>query len=239
MFHHPTKSHWLVESKDIEILDTDRRANTQTPLRLPTNDPVLSEKSIKILREVLYWARGFLAHPHQHLGRTGNVCPFAKGSLTKNLFWMNIQQGIPTSDSLGVLMGDMLNWFIELEPNHQDDDSVYKTILTIFPDIIEDDSEKILDSLQQNLKTRFVEKGFMIGQFYKGCKEKGIRNPEFLPLQSPAPLLAIRKMVPTDIVFLSSNQEHWNAYKKLFSIDDLPETFKEIFDQTESIFHSK
>ena len=43
----------------------------------------------------------------------------------------------------------------------------------------------------------------MIGQFYPGCAENGLWNPDFRPLDSPLPMLAIRHMVESDLPFLT------------------------------------
>jgi len=230
MLYHPVKSYWLTESSDIELLDI---ASSEHFL---SSVPVaLKETSIRALKDVLYWARGFLANPHSQLGRTGNVCPFVKGSLGKNLFWLTVQEEVPDTEKLHHLMGEMLEWFVELEPISTEE-SVYKTVLVLLPDLRGDDVASLLNSTQRDLKHQFVKLGFMIGQFYQDCEEHGIRNKLFRPLRAPVPLLAIRRMVPTDILFLDSDREHWRAYQKLFTRNDLPGTFQEVFDVAEKRF---
>jgi hypothetical protein len=57
----------------------------------------------------------------------------------------------------------------------------------------------------------------MIGQFYPGCEEPGIRNPVFRPLRSPLALLAIRYMVSSDFPFLAKKTEWIEEYLKKFA----------------------
>ena len=59
--------------------------------------------------------------------------------------------------------------------------------------------------------------GLMIGQFYPGCDEAGIRNPDFRPLQSPIPLLAIRHMVNSDFPFLAGSVAWIEEYLRKFA----------------------
>ncbi len=53
----------------------------------------------------------------------------------------------------------------------------------------------------------------MIGQFHPLSDEPGIYNPDFRPLRSPFPMIAIRKIVPEDHPFLkapaSSREQLW------------------------------
>ena len=42
----------------------------------------------------------------------------------------------------------------------------------------------------------------MIGEFHAYNNSCGLRNPDFFPLRTPYPTLALRHMVPTDLAFL-------------------------------------
>ena len=75
--------------------------------------------------------------------------------------------------------------------------------MLIFPDINHDQAPELIDSVQKELKPLFVEKGLMIGEFHKMNNGEGLHNPNFFPLQSPIPMLAIRYITEGDIVFLN------------------------------------
>ena len=61
----------------------------------------------------------------------------------------------------------------------------------------------LIDEVQQELKGKFIEKGLMIGEFHKANNSSGLRNPNFYPLRTPYPCLAIRYMVASDIAFMT------------------------------------
>jgi hypothetical protein len=44
--------------------------------------------------------------------------------------------------------------------------------------------------------------GLMLGEFHANNESPGLRNPDFRPLRSPIPMLAIRHMVDSDLPFL-------------------------------------
>ena len=46
----------------------------------------------------------------------------------------------------------------------------------------------------------------MLGEFHKRNNASGLRNVDFYPLRTPTPALAIRKIVPTDFVFLDMDK---------------------------------
>jgi hypothetical protein len=72
----------------------------------------------------------------------------------------------------------------------------------IFPDVPLAHAPVCIDQVQGKLKTEFVRRGLMIGEFHKNNNAAGLRNAEFFPLRTPTPCLAIRRIVPTDLAFL-------------------------------------
>ena len=88
------------------------------------------------------------------------------------------------------------------------------------PDIDPIDTTRLL-AIHARLKTAFVTRGLMIGQFHPRCDEPGLWNNDFRPLQAPRPLLAIRQMVSSDLPFLLRVDAHKEAYFDRFG-PDLP-----------------
>lgn len=76
--------------------------------------------------------------------------------------------------------------------------------MLIFPDVDTEAATQIIDPIQQKLKPLFVESGLMIGEFHRRTESPGLHNPNFRPLRSPTPLLAIRFMNELDLPFLQS-----------------------------------
>jgi hypothetical protein len=159
------------------------------------------------------WATTYLAAPHPELGREGPVCPFTATSINKELFWVGcVDRTDLTAKDIEKTVADMVMGFHRLPPT-EGPDALLKTILILFPTVID---YGMIDEAQRHLKEESITMGLMIGQFYPGCREPGIRNPHFRPLQSSLPLLAIRHMVSSDFPFLTKRTEWIEEYLKKF-----------------------
>jgi len=168
------------------------------------------QRDLPYLIETTKWVRGFLAKPHPDLGRSGPVCPF----LPRALQFDSIQLAIVhTKGAVKETIEDIVkryrDVFLELEPQ-SGELAIYKSLLLIFPDVNEIEAPEIIDSIQQKLKPFFVEEGLMIGEFHRRNKSPGLHNPNFYPLRSPVPMLAIRFMTESDLPFLQrvTDQPH-------------------------------
>jgi hypothetical protein len=160
------------------------------------------------------WAVSYLTAPHPDLGREGAVCPFTAASISKEMFWVGCDERYDLN-AAGIerIVADAVAEFRQLPPA-EDSDAMLKTILILFPGITD---YSVIDEAQRRLKEESVALGLMIGQFYPGCDEPGIRNPAFRPLRSPVPLLAIRHMVGSDLPFLATRVEWVEEYLKRFA----------------------
>ncbi|MEH1836099.1 MAG: DUF6875 domain-containing protein [Nostoc sp.] len=179
-------------------------------------------KDLLCLIEIMEWVKKFLGRPHPNLGRPGVVCPFVPFALksnsirlavihTKNLYPEEIEEIV-------IRYRDI---FLDMEVQ-QPELAINKAFLLIFPDIHIEDTSELIDGVQQKLKPLFVESGLMIGEFHKRNESPGLHNPNFRPLRSPIPLLAIRFMVELDLPFLQNPADprlrirYLEAYLKYF-----------------------
>ncbi|RCJ27350.1 hypothetical protein A6S26_13050 [Nostoc sp. ATCC 43529] len=179
-------------------------------------------EDLPYLIQILEWVKNFLGRPHPHLGRPGAVCPFVPHSLRSNSIRLAV---IRTKDlypeQIENLVKRYRDIFLEMDVKGQES-KISKAFLLIFPDIDIEDAPKTIDSIQQKLKPLFVESGLMIGEFHKRNQSPGLHNPDFRPLRSPVPLLAIRFMVEADLPFLQSPADphlrirYLEAYLKQF-----------------------
>eukprot|EP00518_Triparma_eleuthera_P018090 CAMPEP_0197545810 /NCGR_PEP_ID=MMETSP1320-20131121/701_1 /TAXON_ID=91990 /ORGANISM="Bolidomonas sp., Strain RCC2347" /LENGTH=606 /DNA_ID=CAMNT_0043105347 /DNA_START=13 /DNA_END=1833 /DNA_ORIENTATION=+ len=165
---------------------------------------------------ILCYVREFLAKPHPAVGRGGPVCPFVPTSLKKNSIYMSVVRtnGIKgliedvkerekqIRKVLAKLLRDFVPIFEGLEPS-KGKLRQFKAIILIFPDIKANQAHDIIDAVQVLVKESFVEKGLMCGEFHETNNASGLRNPNFFPLRTPYPCLAIRHMVPGDIAFMT------------------------------------
>lgn len=184
----------------------------------PTNlfaiDPETRADEHPRTEELRQWTLEYLCQPHPDLGRPGPVCPYTGRAVAGRYLWAAFIEGTEIDcEFLTAVVDDMNDLFSLLPPEHPPD-SKLKAVLVIFPDLTEYDD---LDTVQRSQKTRFVDKGLMLGQFYPGCTVAGLHNSDFPALDSPLPLLAVRHMAPTDYAFLKTRPEWIDSYLQLFA----------------------
>ncbi|WP_392534871.1 DUF6875 domain-containing protein [Nostoc sp. C117] len=179
---------------------------------------------------IMDWVKNFLGRPHPNLGRPGAVCPFVPRSVKSNSIRLTV---IRTKDLYPEQVENLVrryrDIFLEME-DKEEEVTINKAFLLIFPDIDIEEAPQLIDSIQQKLKLLFVESGLMIGEFHKRNESPGLHNPNFRPLRSPIPLLAIRFMVEADLPFLQSPSnphlriKYLEAYLKRFGDKFVDET---------------
>lgn len=166
--------------------------------------------------ELRRWTREHLCRPHPDLGRPGPVCPYISHAISHEFLWAAYFEGSRVdAERIMAIVDDLFDLFPALPPTTKPD-SVFKAVLAVFPDLTDFAD---LDAVQRDQKTRFVEKGLMLGQFYPGCTIAGLRNPAFPALDAPLPMLAVRHMAPTDYLFLNTRHEWIDTYLKIFAPD--------------------
>jgi hypothetical protein len=170
------------------------------------------------LRQIATWAAEFLSVPNQQLGRRGPVCPYTRPSMDHNCFLLAWAGGEHDVRSVESTVNQYRRWFMELLERPERDRQHLLTILVVLPGFDRTDSGP-LDALQGRLKDAFVHEGLMVGQFHPRCEQSGLWNADFRPLRAPVPLLAIRRMVASDLPFLLDSASHLSAYLNRFAPD--------------------
>ncbi|MEU7765782.1 DUF6875 domain-containing protein [Nocardia sp. NPDC049190] len=184
------------------------------PTNLFADDRATREAEHPRAAELRQWTREHLCRPHPDLGRSGPVCPYTARAIAHEYLWVAFIEGrhIDT-EHITAVVDDMNDLFPALPPQHKPEAKI-KAFLAVFPDLTDYAN---IDTVQNDQKTRFVDKGLMIGQFYPGCATPGLHNPDFHALDAPLPLLAIRYMAPTDFPFLNTRHEWIDTYLKIFA----------------------
>lgn len=170
------------------------------------------------LDRTLYWARTFLVSGHPELGRTGPVCPYTQPSLRKDLFHLASPADLDGPVDGPAVIDQLRTMYETLSVGLDDADLELLTLLVVLPQLDHEDSTE-LDLLQRKAKDEFVADGLMIGQFHPTCPEPGLWNPDFRPLRSPVPLLAIRKLLVFDLPFLIDVDMHVDSYLQRFAAE--------------------
>lgn len=159
------------------------------------------------LQNTQCYVRNFLAKPNKLLGRKGPTCPFVPKSLKLDSIYLAqiSRDQASTTHEIETVVKAMIKTFLSIEPT-TGPQAPFKAIILVFPDIKDYEASEYIDEVQRRLKPHFVKEGLMLGEFHKHNNASGLRNPSFYPLRTPTPCLAIRHMVPSDIVFLNSIQ---------------------------------
>lgn len=163
----------------------------------------LFEENADVFRQITSWVKTYLARPHKDLGRPGPVCPFAPEALMRSSIRIAVVRLRRDPErEIEASVNHFRRVFHEMEPR-SGDASVYKAILLAFPDVSAADAPRLIDVCKERLKPEFVNEGLMLGEFHVLNESPGLHNPDFRPLRCPVPLLAIRHVVYSDIVFLN------------------------------------
>jgi hypothetical protein len=114
-----------------------------------------------------------------------------------------VAEATPSFEHISAIVTRFRNIFLETEPL-SGPDAMNKAFLVVFSSLAANgaDGAAVVDKVQASLKKYFVETGLMLGEFHAANQTPGLRNPDFRPLRSPIPMLAIRHMVESDLPFL-------------------------------------
>ncbi|MEU4846844.1 DUF6875 domain-containing protein [Streptomyces gilvosporeus] len=154
-----------------------------------------------ILNETAHWLRSFLTRTHPDLGRKGAVCPFMEQSLKMGRTALS---SVDVSGPRGTArLAATARSALARLGDRSAPDSVYNAFVMVPVNAsAELRRERVLE-VQQELKAEAVAAGKMVGEFFPGHPMRGIHSDTFRPLVSPHPVLAVRAMVVTDILFLT------------------------------------
>jgi Cys-tRNA(Pro) deacylase len=190
------------------------------------------------IEKLVDWVHEYLCKPHPELGRGGPVCPFVPTALEKKLFFVAVYDHVDLQTDAEEIRQIILNErdrFLEQEPR-SGNNAQFKTILILFPNLPEPQAHHVVDNLQSTLQEDFVDLGLMVGEFHPGPPNKGgLWNEEFRPLDCPIPLLAIRHMVPTDVLFLKDKDTLVAKYLQIFG-DSVPARFQHLIEDKAAEF---
>jgi prolyl-tRNA editing enzyme YbaK/EbsC (Cys-tRNA(Pro) deacylase) len=217
----------LIMNENLSIMIPRRNMPDLVPLGVSS----VSSAKHPALGAIYHWTKNYLCEVHQELGRNGPVCPFVSGSLQRQLLFAAVYEGEDfTIKKIKTTLLHELERFIALDPV-SGNEAQFKSLVVLFPDLPADRVAELIDSAQAQLQNDFVPNGLMVGEFHPTPPDKsGLWNQQFRPLYSPVPMLAIRHMVPTDLLFLKNSPRLFHEYVKIFG-NLVPERFRDHFDR--------
>ncbi len=166
----------------------------------PTFTPAVSPDLLPTYRSIARWITSYLMSAHPELGRAGDVCPFTAQALRLDTIRIGVSSA--TSAHTAIIKSGMHDCFRQfaLIPAAKSMQH-FRTIIVGFPGINDAKGLEHLKIVQARLKFYCLLRGLMIGRFHAGSNDPGLWNPDFRPLRSPIPLLAIREVVENDAPF--------------------------------------
>lgn len=181
---------------------SDEALELSLPRMMPVSEIERDYSPESALGKVVGWIRGFLARPHPQLGRPGLVCPFVPGALKLDTIWLTeLPNERPSFERLSAIVTAYRSVFVQMQPN-SGPDAMNKVFLMAFPHF-DAEGTRVIEEVQSTLKRYFVEMGLLVGEFHAANENPGLHNPDFRPLRSPVPMLAIRHLVESDLAFLN------------------------------------
>jgi hypothetical protein len=163
-------------------------------------------ENINVFREALVWIRNYLVRPHPELGRQGTVCPFAQAALDCDTMRISVVR--LTDGNKQMQIRDAVKYHLAtfISADSPSDEQMLHATLILFPDVSSEEAPDLIDRTKEELKHSFVQQGLMLGEFHGRNESQGLHNPNFRPLRSPIPMLAIRRMVSSDFIFLNRSE---------------------------------
>jgi hypothetical protein len=165
------------------------------------------QQDIPHLTQISAWIENFLGGHHPDLGRSGPVCPYVPNALKSNGIKIAVIRPKNLDESqLEAILTKYRDIFLETASKAKE--PINQAFVLIFPDMELTEAVDFITSLQRRFKHLFVGSGLMFGELHQLKDTPGLHNPNFHPLRSPIPLLAIRFMVESDLIFLQSPSPH-------------------------------
>ena len=152
------------------------------------------------LSTLLGWVEGYLMGSHADLGRTGAVCPFTRQAAKLDTVRLAVSDAGPS---------DEVEAFAQIRASFTELDAIpakaamahFRTVIIGFPACSGEDGIAMLRRVQDRHKFYSLSRNRMIGLMHAQSDAPGLWNPDFRPLRSPFPILAIRHMVEHDAPF--------------------------------------
>lgn len=203
---------------DLAAIERETGRRLLPPGALENPPPDLSARDLAALREAYAWIRDVIfRRVRKSEARTEAVCPFAEPSVDAGLFFLSIGRPRDAADPAALaeevrLYGEI---FQRMEPR-EGSLAMLRCIVLALPDA---PHELILPAVAPEnhpVETELLERGVMVGEFYRDCPFPATWDPRFFPLQSPVPLYVFRPFIKTDWRLIHRVKPWREIYKRRF-----------------------
>lgn len=176
------------------------------------------------LATLLGWVEGYLMGGHADLGRSGAVCPFTRQAAKLDTVRLAVSPAGPEDEASAFAL--IRAGFAELEAIPAKAAMAhFRTVIIGFPACASEDGIAMLRRVQDRHKFYSLSRNRMIGLMHAQSDAPGLWNPDFRPLRSPYPVLAIRHMVEHDAPFAARHPLLLLPYLARFPLAGLKRLF--------------
>lgn len=169
------------------------------------------------IARLLDWVESYLMNSHPDLGRAGAVCPFTRQAAKIDTVRLAISRARAgdEDDAFALIRGAFgALEAIPCKPAMKH----FRTVIIGFPDCADQDGIAMLKRIQRRHRFYSLARARMIGMMHAGSEDRGLWNPDFRPLRSPMPVLAVRHLVENDAPFAALHPALMVAYLARFPI---------------------
>lgn len=146
------------------------------------------------------WLTDFAMSEHAGLGRPGSVCPFVKKSARLETLRLGVSHAGP-ADEASVFAHIRGSFAVLRQMPAPRGKGRLRTIAIGFPECASEEGIAMLGRVYARHKYYTLLRSQMIAFFHAGSQTHGLWNPDFRPMQSPMPVIAIRYLVEQDAAF--------------------------------------
>lgn len=175
-------------------------AGADALLTLPAARERCAEAAAGSLATLIAWVEGYLMQANAALGRSGAVCPFTRQAARLDTVRLAISDLGAEDEAAAFALVRHSFQALEAIPA-KPGMAHFRTVILGFPACATPAGVAMLKRVQNRHKFYSLARNRMIGLMYAESDAPGLWNPDFRPLQSPLPVLAIRHMVEHDAPF--------------------------------------
>ncbi|MBU3121388.1 hypothetical protein KPE71_14115 [Acinetobacter soli] len=181
-------------TKDL-IWDLDSCKNNNIPVKVRP-----------LFNDIAPYVLNFLTSKHPY--RKGVMCPFMPKAIETGNVFFSYFQGDES------IITDCIEFF-------KKDDDTARTIIILF------DTDYPIDNLLRihiNNKVKCVKNNIMLGALFEHSDAASLHSNEYFPLRTPNPVLVLRNVTPSDLIFL--NPSHHSQLDKISFLNSYIKAYK-------------
>ncbi|OGJ55705.1 hypothetical protein A3D88_04280 [Candidatus Peribacteria bacterium RIFCSPHIGHO2_02_FULL_52_16] len=172
--------------------------------------------AVTAFEEVRPYVEKFLCAPHPF--REGVVCPFVPSALKHNRIFFTTCAENDSFHEHATRIRHCVNFYLA----SKNEQKGFGALIILFPK--EYDTDRLLELHFQN-KEECVLESLMLGALYDTNPASSLHSRDYFPLRTPTPVLVIRDMVVSDLVFLDPRR--YNILQRLKFLEAFANAFKD------------